>query len=250
VIRGLIRLRRRARPAAAPKPLLPGVLDCRLATNEYGAYAVPRSSQHRPAAQAILAGGVWEPETVELLRRCAADADVVHAGTFFGDFLPALARSREAGARVYAFEPSSENYRCAQITVLLNDLDNVVLSHAGLDVRSGHGELAIRSADGIALGGTSHLVGAGAARSQTTEPVRLTSLDEAVPPDRRVGVVQLDVEGHERAALEGGLELVRRCRPLLVLESPPTADWFDEHLGDLRYEVVDRVCGNTVLAPS
>ena len=225
------------------------MLDCRLATNQYGAYAVPRSSAHRPAAQTILGGGVWEAETVELLRRCDPDSDVVHAGTFFGDFLPALGRSRGAGARVYAFEPNSENYRCAQITVLLNDLNNVVLTHAGLDAKSGAGELAVRSADGLALGGISHLVSSGDAASELTERVSLTSVDEAVPADRRVGLIHLDVEGHEQAALEGALETIRRCRPLLVLESPPGADWFDQHLGALHYRATDKVCGNAVLVP-
>lgn len=225
------------------------MLDCRIASNQYGAYAVPRSSEHRPAAQAILGGGVWESETVELLLRCDPDSDVVHAGTFFGDFLPALGRSRTGGARVYAFEPNSENYRCAQITVLLNNLDNVVLTHAGLDVMSGEGEIAVRSADGLSLGGISHLVNAADEASGTTEPVSLTSVDEAVPADRRVGLIHLDVEGHEQAALEGALSTIRRCRPLLVLESPPGPDWFDQHLAALHYRATDKVCGNAVLVP-
>jgi FkbM family methyltransferase len=246
---GMLRRRRPSAGAAARPPLPPGVLDCRLAVNEYGAYAVPRSSEHRPAAQAILGGGVWEPETVELLLAADPEADVVHAGTFFGDFLPALGRSRATGARVYAFEPNSENYRCAQITALLNNLDNVVLSHAGLDVKSGAGELAIQSPDGVALGGTSHLVTLGETTTWMTEPVPLASLDDVVPSDRRVGVVQLDVEGHEQAALEGGLALIRRCRPVLVLESPPSADWFAQHLEDLHYRVTDKVSGNAVLVP-
>ena len=226
------------------------MLDCRLAFNKYGAYAVPRSSEHRPAARATLNGNVFESETVELLVGSDPDADIVHAGTFFGDFLPALGRSRAGGARVYAFEPNSENYRCAQITVLLNGLDNVVLAHAGLDARSGDGAIAIRSADGVALGGISHLVGPADAAPGTTESVALTSIDEIVPPDRRVGVVQLDVEGHEQAALEGALATITRCRPMLVLESPPEPGWFDRHLGGLHYRVTHKVCGNTVLAPS
>jgi len=225
------------------------VLDCRFATNKYGAYAVPRSSEHRPAAVAILNGAVWEQETVELLLGSDPASDVVHAGTFFGDFLPALGRSRTAGARVYAFEPNSENFRCAQITVLLNSLDNVLLAHAGLDAMSGEGQVAIRSADGVALGGISHLVGSGDATPRITERVTLTSVDETVPADRQVGLIHLDVEGHERTALEGALGTIRRCRPLLVLESPPGPDWFEQHLGDLRYRVTEKVCGNAVLVP-
>lgn len=221
----------------------------RLAVNAHGIYSIPRSSEHRPAAAAVLRGQVWERETVELLRGCDPAGDVVHAGTFFGDFIPAIARSRRDGARVYAFEPNSENFQCAQRTVALNHLDNVVLTNAALDDHTGVAELAIRSADGLALGGGSRLV-AGADGGSATEQVRVTSIDEVVPTDRHVVVVQLDVEGHEQEALLGGLTTIRRCRPVLILESRPSADWLAEHLGDLGYAVTGEVCGNTVLTPS
>jgi FkbM family methyltransferase len=236
--------------AAAPPPPLPdGALDCTIARNEHGAYAVPASSAHRPAAQTVLRGDVWERETVDLLRHADPAGDIVHAGTFFGDFLPAIARSRDDGATVWAFEPSSENHRCAQVTVVLNGLHNVVLHHAGLDASSGTGRLAVQSADGLALGGGSHLV-SGAEQAGATEQVPLLAIDDVVPANRHVAVVQLDVEGHEKAALLGAVRTIERCRPLLVLESPPDAAWFAEHFAELGYTVTGRVADNSVLTPA
>lgn len=226
-----------------------GVPESRMAVNAHGVYAIPRSSEHRPAAAAVLSGQVWERETVDLLRACDPTGDVVHAGTFFGDFIPAIARSRTDGARVYAFEPNSENFRCAQTTVELNHLDNVVLTNAALDDHSGSADLAIRSPGGLALGGGSRLVEA-TTNASATEKVRLTSIDEVVPADRHVAVVQLDVEGHEQEALLGALATIRRCRPLLVLESRPEPEWLDTHLGDLGYTMTDEVCGNAVFSPN
>ena len=84
------------------------------ASNEHGRYCVPGSSQGRPVAQAILRSEVWEAETLELLCAADPDGDIVRAGTFFGDFLPALSRSRASGALVWAFEPSAENHECAR----------------------------------------------------------------------------------------------------------------------------------------
>ncbi|HYA68386.1 MAG TPA: FkbM family methyltransferase, partial [Acidimicrobiales bacterium] len=175
----------------------PGALDCVVAANEHGLYCVPRSSRHRPVARAILRSRVWEAETLDLVCQADPDDDIVHAGTYFGDFLPALARSRGDGAIVWAFEPGQENYRCAQITTLLNDLGNVVLTHAALDSRSGTARLVTSDRAGLPVGGASHIIrDLSRAGSRRSEEVQLVSIDEVVTTDRRVAVIQLDVEGH------------------------------------------------------
>ncbi len=166
--RGLRRLSGRGPAARAPRatepagaasapvpPSVPGVElpedapDSVVARNEHGLYCVPRSSAHRPVAQAILQSRVWESETLELIRGVASDADIVHAGTFFGDFVPALSRSRAKGATVWAFEPGGENHRCTEITIMLNKLENVVLTHAGLDAKGGSALLATGDREGL-----------------------------------------------------------------------------------------------------
>jgi FkbM family methyltransferase len=236
-------------PITGPFATVAGVLDCLLAANEHGGYAVPRSSSHRPAAQAIIAGDVWERATVDLLCGSDPSGDIVTAGTFFGDFLPALSKSRTAGAQVWAFEPNRENYRCAQITLVLNDLLNVVLGHAALAERRGHATLQVRAEDGRPLGGGSHIV-TDSRVVEGAQAVELVTVDEIVPADRRVAVIQFDVEGHERQALLGARDTIMRCRPLLVLETPPEERWFETHLAECRYEPAGAVCDNTVLRPA
>jgi FkbM family methyltransferase len=201
---------------------------------------------------AVIEGDVWERETVDLLTGSDPAGDIVHAGTFFGDFVPALARSRGPGAKVWAFEPNTENYRCAQVTVLLNDLSNVVLTNAALDADVGEARLAVRSADGLALGGGSYLVGGDAPDPNVleTQGVRLATIDGTVPANRRVVAIHLDVEGHEAEALLGATQTIERCRPLLVLEVPPDDAWFATHLPDCGYTAVGRVCENTILRPA
>ena len=95
------------------------VLSCMIAYNAFGAYCLPISSIDRPVPQAILDGRIWEKDTVDLIVRHVGKGDVVHAGTYFGDFLPALAASVASGAKVWAFEPNLESFRCSQITLLL-----------------------------------------------------------------------------------------------------------------------------------
>ncbi len=218
-----------------------------LASNEYGVYCVPKSCRHRRAARAVLRSRVWEPETVNLVCRTCCEGDIVHGGSFFGDFLPAFAWSRVASARVWAFEPNLENYQCALQTIALNGLTNVLLTRAALHGASGNGLLATRSLNGRALGGASHLV-AETTSAGYVEEVDLVTVDEQVPPNRKVSVIQLDIEGHEREALEGALATLRRCRPLLVLETVPDLDWVAANLGPLGYGPRGTVHGNAILA--
>lgn len=218
------------------------------AENKYGHYAVPRSSAHRTAARKILSGQVYEPDTIELMRAECGDGDIVHAGTFFGDFLPGLSSGLAPGARIYAFEPNPDNFACAQQTIELNQIDNVVLEWLGLGPGSGRAELLTVNAEGVPRGGASRLVRAGeelAGRSATVE-IQIDSIDSRVPADRRVSVLQLDVEGHEQPALEGALATIERCRPLIILESVPPEEWVAEHLAPLGYRAAERVHHNTV----
>ena len=210
-----------------------------VAYNRYGGYLVPHASWHRPAARAILEGRVWEPDTLAHIL-AVQPRHVVHAGTYFGDFLPALASVAE---RVWAFEPSSENHRCAAATLAINGLVNVELTNAALGARSGTAGLATIDADGRPLGGGSHLVDGDGDLS-----VRVVALDDVIEDDAPVDLVHLDVEGHEEQALTGAQRLLTRCRPVLVLETVPDA-WVAEHLAPLGYRPVARLDVNTVLAP-
>lgn len=73
------------------------------------------------------------------------------------------------------------------------------------------------------------------------------ALDRIVPADRRVAVIQLDVEGHEQYALEGAKATIERCRPLIVLETLPEPAWVADELAPLGYERDGSVDRNVVL---
>jgi FkbM family methyltransferase len=48
--------------------------------------------------------------------------------------------------------------------------------------------------------------------------VRVETLDRTVPPDLPVAFVKVDVEGGERDVFRGGIETLRRSRPVVVFE--------------------------------
>jgi hypothetical protein len=100
--------------------------------------------------------------------------------------------------------------------------------------------LSVLDASDYPLGGKSRIDGSG------TESVTQIALDGLIPDDRHVSIIQLDVEGYEEKALRGSEQLVRRDRPILILETVPASDWFNELLKDCDYIFKQTVADNSV----
>jgi len=232
------------------------VLDCKIASNRHGTYCVPASAAARPAARAVLRGKVYEPETLAFMAANCGPYDIVHAGTFFGDFLPALSRAVDPGALIWAFEPNEESFRCAEVTSLLNQISNVRMHNAGLGAATSSSFLMTTDARGRALGGASRIVAdAPATEGAGVESVDIVAIDDIVPADRTVGILQLDVEGYEQHALTGAFDTIRRCRPILVLEQQPShafldGEWFADNVLSLGYELAGTAHLNRIYRPT
>lgn len=48
--------------------------------------------------------------------------------------------------------------------------------------------------------------------------VRTERLDDVLPPDLRVDLIKIDVEGGESLVLRGAVETLKRCRPVVIFE--------------------------------
>src|SRR5579862_769240 len=171
-----------------------------VARNCHGQYCLPASHKQRPLAKVILNGGVWEPETIAFLASHCGDGDIVHAGTYFGDFLPALSKAIAPDARIWAFEPSEENFRCAEVTLDLNGIRNVRLTRAALGAGAGTALLCTGPVGKPPRGGAS-TIKANRDPGSVYEEVPVIAIDTVVPEERSVSIIQLDVEGYEQQAL-------------------------------------------------
>jgi len=120
-----------------------GVLDCSIAYNDFGGYCVPLLEHSIPLIQTVLRGEVWQPETIALIAQHCGAGDVLHAGAYFGDSVPAIAHALAPSARLWAFEPHPDYYRCAVITNIINRLDSVELIEAALDSERGAADLVV-----------------------------------------------------------------------------------------------------------
>ncbi|MEL7082159.1 MAG: FkbM family methyltransferase, partial [Pseudomonadota bacterium] len=160
---------------------------------------------------------------------------------------PGLSKNMADGAKIWAFEPNPRSYQHARETIKLNGIENVTLTHAAVSEASGTVQLRTHSSAGEELGGRSH-VRAGIEGDDGFVSVDSVRLDEVVPKDRNISILQLDVEGHELSAVLGAGGIVNRCKPILILEAFERKRWIRRQFGSLGYELLGSVHGNHIYA--
>lgn len=152
----------------------------------------------------------WGDPHLHLLKRlCRPDKIAVDVGAHSGEYTYFLHRASRA---CIAFEP---NPALAEILRRRFPRGVIVLPHAVSDQRRAQ-TLRIPEIDGEENSGRASIDAANIFerfRSITVETVRL---DDLTLTD--VGLLKVDVEGHERAVLDGALDTIRRERPNLILE--------------------------------
>lgn len=223
-------------------------LNAAIAFNKYGAYCVPASTQHGVLTQKILQGDVYEPDTIEFMRSNVKDGDIIHSGACFGDFFPGLSTAMQPNAKIWSFEPSSEGRRCAEITMLLNNITNINLSPKGLGEKTSTERLNTVDKSGKSMGGASTIV----AKSDKGEfeDIEIVAIDDVIPEDRNITILQLDIEGFEEQALKGAVKTIQRCKPILILEDNNgigKSEWFKNNILSLGYEFQKNLHYNKLL---
>jgi FkbM family methyltransferase len=155
--------------------------------------------------------------------RAAVDVGA-HAGTYTVRLAPLV-------PKVFAFEPDTEMADLLRrATASYVEVSSEAVSDTAgvktfrVPVEAGH--------QSVTLGSLAPLDSA----STIERDVRTTTLDALVGED--VGFVKIDVEGHEAEVLAGGRELLRRRRPVYLLEANDAEDVarLDAFFADQDYE--------------
>jgi FkbM family methyltransferase len=173
-----------------------------------------RCHPHDPIASAVVYFGLADWREMDLARRYPrAGETFLDVGANIGVY--SLLAVSTPGVEAHAFEPGA----VASTRLVENIRLNSASGRVEVDRRavgSERGSVAMTS-DLYAM---NRVVTAPDASPAGTTTVEMTTLDEwgAENPDRRVGLVKVDVEGHEIEVLEGGRELLRRERPVLIVE--------------------------------
>lgn len=141
----------------------------------------------------------------------------IDVGANKGSYLYSMARWA-GSSQVIAFEPQRALAQYLAGACQRSDLCNVTVENLALSNQQGELKLFVP--------GDSHLPGASLEASIAdktachTETVTVMTLDRYAAEKLKglVRVIKIDVEDHELAVVQGGLDLIRRDKPLLVIE--------------------------------
>lgn len=157
--------------------------------------------------------GEWSEGEVDLLRQILRQGDVViEGGANIGTLTVPIAQLVGIKGKVYAFEPQRLIFQKLCANLALNSVPNVHAFHAALGQAHGGTSLPL-----INYSSDNNFGGFGVGEYEQGERVPVFAIDNLALPVCHM--VKADVEGMEKAVLDGAAETIARCRPLLYVEN-------------------------------
>lgn len=144
-----------------------------------------------------------------------AGKDIIDGGAYWGD--SALVFTGYDPRRVYSFEPHPATYLDLCRTVADNHLEELVIPvKAGLGSRTEDRQLYT---NGMLSGSNlANITPVASDSAVEVNNIQVMSIDEFVrEKDLDVGLIKLDIEGNELAAIHGAAETIKKYRPVLSI---------------------------------
>jgi FkbM family methyltransferase len=185
-------------------------------TKDIDRAVAPTHWRFERAARLFVAGGEREVKVLSTL--VEPDTVALDVGANMGGYTYALCQHVGAHGRVIAVEPVPHLAQLVERATRRLKLPVTVLNCA-LSSEEGTAELHVPMEDGAEKPAFASLESGKETGSGRTIRVPLRRLDDVcrdVPG--RISFVKIDVEGHELAVLQGGMDTLRRSKPNLLIE--------------------------------
>ncbi len=170
----------------------------------------------------VVRGGQWWEAHIAKQMKAHLDVkkNAIDVGAHIGVHTVYLAKLLK-GKKVYAFEPQWNIRRQLETNLLLNGADNARVFAFALGARNSRGFMGLSPKNNT--GGTCILVsGETNACSQKQDgqrAIEIRTLDSLAL--KNIGLIKMDVEGHELKVLKGAKATILRDKPVIFLEMFP-----------------------------
>jgi FkbM family methyltransferase len=151
-------------------------------------------------------------------RFATSGATVVDVGASWGLFTYHLTHQVGKSGQVYSFEPHPAN--AVMLRKLASARPNVHFSPVAVSDEPGRAELVVPRQQNRLVTAQSSLAHGFDGQGVDVEKIEVPTvrLDDEIKPTIQVDFMKIDVEGHEMSVLRGGSEMIRRCRPSILVE--------------------------------
>jgi FkbM family methyltransferase len=164
---------------------------------------------------------------------------VIDVGACIGTFTVFCAKILKA--EVFAIEPDEQNYQELDFNIHRNSIaDKVTLLRAAIGARNGSGMIRREVEHNC---GAKAVVSTSLSEHVSLDQVEVTTLD-ATAADRRISCIKIDTEGAEVSVLKGAAEVIRRWRPVIIVECANDGNYsqLETYLEALGYGFHRRFC--------
>jgi FkbM family methyltransferase len=165
------------------------------------------------------------------MRMIPPETNVLDIGANIGINTVILAKTFPK-ATVHAFEPIKENYETLEKVIRFFNLDNVRVYKTALGDHGGNASMVMPQHKGSKMQGWSRMKEVGNMEGENYV-VPLQQLDEVIS-GLPIGAIKIDVENFEYFVLRGGMEGIKKNKPIIFCEL-----WNDER----RQMCFDFLCG-------
>jgi FkbM family methyltransferase len=160
--------------------------------------------------------GTFERKETDCLKRMIRPGwTCLDVGACFGWYTVLLSRLAGERGAVHAFEPVTPNRECLESNLALNACRNVIVSASALGENAGRVAMFLPR-DAVSASLQPHADRADCERLEAD----VTTLDAytAAAGITRLDFLKADVEGAELLLLKGGIDTLRKFKPVLMLE--------------------------------
>ena len=162
--------------------------------------------------------GLYEMDLIGVLQERLRPGDTcMDLGAHVGYLTMLMARGVGPQGRVISFEPVPETCNALRENVRLNGFENVTTEAAAAGNQEGTLELVCTK--GEELSWTASTLAYSQPGEETHITVPVVKLDDYIQRNSlRPKLIKIDVEGAELAVLQGGRQMLRKIRPVLLVE--------------------------------
>jgi len=188
----------------------------------------------------------YEKAAFKFLNNLETDGDIIVVGANEGYYAVRLAKKNMGKKVVHAFEPVEENIDALSKNIKLNNLlDYVIVNQCAVGDYVGDIEITTLPGKYSSLSSVSPMSNG----SKVSVPI--LTLDHAFK-DKNIGLIIMDVEGHELHVLRGAMKLIKSSLPVIFLEhedsrnNQDSLNEIEECLRSLGYDLYSHVEGSTI----